>query len=229
MKTKRIVLICLFLILYCGKEKDLFEKTEKTNKIEAYEAFLQKYPESKYKSKIDSILVELAYEQAILINTIETYENYQQKHPESKYAADINGRIEWIKIDENPNKAIYEEYIKNNPDSRYVNKAKLRIKQLNFWEVTQNTRKNFHKLLSDRVDICMEFYPSYVKYAIDLLRHNLLHEALAVLLIIQYQNDIGVEKCRKIALEKLNKYMKLLTNGIYYGWNVENSRIEVER
>jgi len=229
MKKKLIVLICLFLILGCGKEKELFEKTEKTNTIEAYEAFLQKYPKSKYKPQIDSILVELAYEQAILINTIEAFENYQQKYPASKYSADINARIEWIKIDENPNKATYEEYIKNNPDSRYVNKAKLRIKQLDFWEATQNTRKNFQKLLSDRTDICMEFHPRYVKYAIDLLRHNLLHEALAVLSIVQYQNDRGVENCRAIALEKLKKSMNQFKNGNYYGWNFENARIEVER
>lgn len=229
MKTKLIVLICLFLILSCGKEKELFEKTEKTNTIEAYEAFLQKYPKSKYKPKIDSILVELAYEQAILINTIEAFDNYQKKYPASKYSEDINARIDWIKIDENPNKATYEEYIKNNPDSRYVNKANLRIKQLNFWEATQNTRKNFQILLSDRADICMEFHPRYVKYAIDLLRHNLLHEAMAVLLIIQYQNDRGAEKCRNIALEKLKKSMNQFKNGNYYGWNFENARIEVER
>lgn len=120
-------------MLGCASEKSDFAKAEKENSIQAYEAFLQKYPQGKYKSDATKRIHELAFQLATQKDSLHVYNEFLEKYPESDFLAKVNERIEDLKyqrVKQQDSLQSYQNFLKEYPTSKYLNEAQQRIDQL---------------------------------------------------------------------------------------------------
>ena len=97
------ILFAIFLTMCSSPESD-WQKAEENNTIEAYQSFLNKYPESSYASevqeKIGKLIFESDWQKAEGNNTIEAYQSFLNKYPESSYASEVQEKIGRLIFDE---------------------------------------------------------------------------------------------------------------------------------
>jgi len=110
MKTQRIffarllIIFCLIpFIVGCASVSYLYNKARELDTIEAYEEFIQKYPDSKLANEAKKRIEELEaskkdFETAKTKNTIESYNEFIIKHPESEYVKEAKLKIREISL-----------------------------------------------------------------------------------------------------------------------------------
>lgn len=94
-------LLCVGMLfifaLPVGCQRMAYEQTRSTNSIEAYEAFLKRYPESPYKAEAQTRLEEISWLQARSKESTLQYkiflENFLKKFPMSKHAEEARTRL----------------------------------------------------------------------------------------------------------------------------------------
>lgn len=106
-----------------------FKIAQQTDTIEAWEMFLEKYPESEFAPEAEKRLEELYFEKAKMENTIEGYWLFVQKYPQSKFAGEAE-RLAFENAKSLNTIEAYEEFIEKFPQSDYVKEAERGIVQL---------------------------------------------------------------------------------------------------
>jgi len=80
-----LVLFALLLSLGCSNPKQDWQETEKLGTIEAYEKFLQKYPEGQLADGAKRKIEELKWQETTNINTVEAYDKFLQEYPQGEF------------------------------------------------------------------------------------------------------------------------------------------------
>ncbi len=85
-----IILIFSFVIsgniLLAQKDLKSFEKAKKVNTIEAYEKFLNKYPDSEFSKTAESEIIQIKYNQAVSSNDIIAFNSFIKDYPDTESA-----------------------------------------------------------------------------------------------------------------------------------------------
>jgi hypothetical protein len=129
MKSLKLMLYVaiIFLINSCSQDKKEWKNTLEINSVQAYEEYVDKYPDSKYADSAKNRI----WKNTIAMESINAYEEYIDKYPDSKYADSVKNRI-WKKTISIESIKAFEKYIDKYPRSAFVDSAKIRIKDLTY-------------------------------------------------------------------------------------------------
>ncbi len=120
------VLMMVMIICMVGCEKREWEEAEGENTLQAYEAFLEQYPEGTSAEKA-------RFQKARLINTIPAYEEFLHKHPQGTLADKAHSKIKHLnfKWAESFNTIpSYVDFLKKYPQGTLADKARSKIEKL---------------------------------------------------------------------------------------------------
>jgi hypothetical protein len=87
------IAVLLLAISLSACERNEWSKAQKANTVEAYKAFLEKYPKGKFVVEAALAIEKIEWEKAEKANTIEAYEAFLDKQPDSKQANIARERI----------------------------------------------------------------------------------------------------------------------------------------
>ena len=94
---RNYILITLMLILVsCASENSDWENTLTENSIDAYNTFIEKYPDGQFTSIACDSLISVEYKEIIKENTVKSYENFLLKYPNSKFSSEMNDSLEYF-------------------------------------------------------------------------------------------------------------------------------------
>lgn len=92
-----ISLCCLPLLVACGELQD-WQGTQRADTLEAYESFLERYPDSQYapvaERRIASLAEERAWRMASEQDTAEGYRNFVDTYPKGRWASEARLRLQ---------------------------------------------------------------------------------------------------------------------------------------
>jgi hypothetical protein len=87
------LVVILAVSFLSGCEQREFQKAKQANTVEAYNAFLGKYPNSKLASEANAAIEGLEWEKATTADTIAAYQGYMTKYPTGKFASEATVKI----------------------------------------------------------------------------------------------------------------------------------------
>jgi outer membrane protein assembly factor BamD (BamD/ComL family) len=136
-----IDLLMVSLLMGCATAKHDYLQAKRKNTIEAYEAFLQKYPDAKQAALAKAQLVQLETERdwqlAESTHDAARYQEYISKHPESRNSGLAEKRIKelqseaaWRKAEQQDAIGAYQNYLSTYPKSPNAKAATERIEAL---------------------------------------------------------------------------------------------------
>jgi outer membrane protein assembly factor BamD (BamD/ComL family) len=121
-------------LVACGDpEESAWEEATTTNTIEAFEAYLQDYPDGKYEVQARESIEDLRWQEARTANTIEAFEAYLQDYPDGRYEPQARDSIEdlrWQEARQADTASSFQEYLRAYPDGKYSDQAHQRINEL---------------------------------------------------------------------------------------------------
>jgi len=86
-----LVFLVVFFISAC--ERDEWANAQKTNTVEAYNAFLEKYPNGEFADEASASIEEIKWQDTEKANTTEAYEEFLETYPSSAKAAIASEKI----------------------------------------------------------------------------------------------------------------------------------------
>lgn len=133
MRTQWTIVI-LTLNFGCASQHKAFERTKAINTEEAYEHFLQKYPNSSMRSIALENLIAIKFKKAETANTRDSYQMFLSEYPDSEFSGRAQNALIMINFNlaEKYNCVLaYQEFIRKYPESEQSNIAKSKLKALN--------------------------------------------------------------------------------------------------
>ena len=130
-KILSLVLI-LFVFISCSPEAKDWEKAQSENTIEAYEYFLERYPESDFAPEASSKREELYFKNVESENTISSYEGFLKSFPKGHLNEKARLRVEelYFKNAESENTiSSYEVFLERFSQGGIAEKAKSRVEE----------------------------------------------------------------------------------------------------
>lgn len=102
MKKKLFIwTLCFFCsIAVFSQSKKSWEETQSANSIEAYQAFIAKYPRGKYLDEAKLKLAQLEFKKAKQENTVAAYEDFIEKTSDTELINEANSQIARIREEE---------------------------------------------------------------------------------------------------------------------------------
>lgn len=150
----RLAIICFsILIIGCNQVENKYKEAEAINTIEAFQKFIQDYPDHRFtelaRSKVDS----LAFMKAKSADTEESYTDYLGSFPNGKFTDEARSRAELIAFEaalqENVESA-YLEFLSKFPGGDYELEAREKAADLRFEQTLKEyTVIGFEKFISD--------------------------------------------------------------------------------
>ncbi|MBN2172838.1 MAG: hypothetical protein JW731_01815 [Bacteroidales bacterium] len=116
-----VVTIGILLLTQCKStpsEQTDWQKTQEKNTIEAYDTFLDKYPESENATKARTEITRILIAEAKTGNPIESYDEYIKMFPEGKNRSAFEPLIYEYLVAYDSAKT--EEYVKRFPEGKYL-------------------------------------------------------------------------------------------------------------
>jgi hypothetical protein len=130
-KNRLVVLLFYFFILFsCSAEKKDWKNAERLNTIEAYKAFLVKYPQGKFAGSANAIIEELIWQRTLEDSSLDGYELYLKLFPQGKFAnkAKVNIEEKYFKSAESENTvSAYEQFLNKYPQGEFADQARAKI------------------------------------------------------------------------------------------------------
>lgn len=129
-----VILFLLVLAAGCSTSEKDWQKAEKLNTIEAYEAFLQKHPQGQLADSARQEIEELEWRRTVSLGTVEAYEAFLQKHSQGQLADSARQEIEeleWQKTMNVGTVEAYEAFLRGHPQSTLGTTARLNRDVLN--------------------------------------------------------------------------------------------------
>lgn len=164
MKNIYIPIVLLLIQIGCSGSKEAWDNARRLDSVYSYKKFLEEYPNSDYSEEARNLIARLnekvAWEKARYIDRISSYEEFIILYPQSELKNTALERINEIKID-----CLWEEtkiqdtiesynnFINKYPLSKYVEIAKLKIKESEeikpLWDqvVKDNTLEKYREFL----------------------------------------------------------------------------------
>lgn len=145
--------------------KKTFERSLSLNTLEAYNAFINLYPNSEQTYTAIDKRDSIAYENAKAIHTWEAYRSYVDTYPQSRFkpiAAVRYQRLLYLDRTKSGSLEDLENFVANHPDNPYVNEV---IEEILKKRTLQNRVNDYRLFIADYPDS-----PS-AKKAIDILYH----------------------------------------------------------
>ena len=131
-KFKLILYVAIiFLINSCSQDKKEWKNSMEKNSVQAYEEYIDKYPDSKYADSAKNRI----WKNTIAMESINAFDEYIDKYPDSKYADSAKIRI-WKKTKSIESIKAFEKFIDWYPSSAFVDSAKIEIKDLTYTQGT---------------------------------------------------------------------------------------------
>ncbi len=90
------IIIFSMVVLFCSSGKKEWEEAKAKGNIQAYEEFLNQYPESAYAKDAQYELERIYFSKAKELNTIEGYEKFLKKFPGGRFIKDLQSLIDDI-------------------------------------------------------------------------------------------------------------------------------------
>lgn len=135
----------VFLILACASEKSEFHKAERADSIEAFQAFIAKYPQGKLLPEATKKIHQLAYESAKAKDSLQVYLEFQQKYPETEFTTIVNERIaelEFQIVKAKDSLHVYLAYRAKYPESPFLGEIDERIEAIYNIEFDKAKKEN---------------------------------------------------------------------------------------
>jgi hypothetical protein len=157
-KTVWYILPVLFLLLQaCGvlffREEDErrrqeaeFAPYQQKNTIEAYQEFIQKYPDNPFAPTAKSSIENLEFAPYEMKDSIEGYREFMKSFPANRNltrAAEKIEQLEYKQIEDTDTVAAYREFLRQNPHSNYTMLAQQRLQDLEFRALEQKCRDQY--------------------------------------------------------------------------------------
>jgi len=121
-------LICVICVLFgCDNMESQWTKAKSKNNIEAYENFLDKYPESEYADSVKNIIIDLYLKAAQKENTLDGFKKVLIKfenHVSYDSIKQVVSNMAYDKIEQENTIQGYEQFIKVFPSSSRLEEAK---------------------------------------------------------------------------------------------------------
>jgi len=112
----------LIIFFVCSNPEKEFNKAKQVNTIEAYNGFLEKYPETEFSQAAKDSIIRIEFEKAIKTHTIEIYNEFLEKYPQSSFNQAVKDsiiKIEFKKVVEANTISEYRSFLSNHPNSDY--------------------------------------------------------------------------------------------------------------
>jgi hypothetical protein len=120
-----ITFTAMVLIVGCASVESHYKETRELDTIEAYEEFIQKYPDSEFANEAKKRLEHLEssqkdFEVAKIKNTIESYKEFIAKYPENEHVKEAEVRIREITLRKKTINDIIEVFIAHGLNGKYI-------------------------------------------------------------------------------------------------------------
>ena len=120
-----VVALTLLITIGCASTTvGRWEATKSLNTIKAYEAFLQKYPDSEFSAEAASNLEDLYFQKATRINSAKAYSEFMKKYPEGRYIQLASRKLSTLL-------------------ERWMAEQDLRVSKLETYEIGRTSEENF--------------------------------------------------------------------------------------
>lgn len=134
-----------FMFIGCATVKGDWEKSQRINKVWAYQQFLREHPHSEFTAEAKRRIHNLDWQIAKHLDTNKSYRKFMDKHPETEFILEAIVRIEelhWQKAQRLNTIKTYQNFLQIYPQSEFRREAKVRIAQLErieqlAWKETQ--------------------------------------------------------------------------------------------
>jgi len=127
-RTPPLALVFVSLLaLLMGCEGNALKNAEFANTAEAWEGFLEKYPDYEGAVDIRERIDGLRFTKTRKDHTLEAYESYLALHPGGKHKAEALAAIDLLHYEASVREASlagFEKYLKMHPEGAYVDRAK---------------------------------------------------------------------------------------------------------
>jgi Tetratricopeptide repeat len=134
------VMICValsFMLSACGTMGKKWDETKNADTIEAYQQFIDEYPDSKYRYEARKNIESLKWESAKTKNTIQAYKDFLRRYPRSTYKKEAASRLEDLRWEKVKAAKSIKKFLKQYPKSRYRNDSRELMEDIR-WENARN-------------------------------------------------------------------------------------------
>jgi len=145
MRDRTIINVFTMMVVFlvgCATMDTRWQQANSKNTVEAYEAFLQRYPDSHYVLNAKEKIESLHWNKAIASNTIQGFERYMKLHSDGRYVGEAKERIESLSVQEREaaeqkafdrarklnSYASYTTFLSRYPDGRFTRQAQSALK-----------------------------------------------------------------------------------------------------
>lgn len=125
--------------------QELFTKTQQEGTLEAYEAYVERFPAAPQSSLAKREIDRLVVEQVLESDDLEVLRGFVAQNPSSQYATQAKNKIEKLVFSDalQTNTAeAYRAYLSEYPEGAYHKLASQRLGEVLYLQVTQNGRLN---------------------------------------------------------------------------------------
>lgn len=132
-QVQLLLLLGGVLLAGCAGEYQAFDEAKAANTAEAYQAFLDEYPDSVNKAAAVERLDNLDWEATEAENSAAAYEAYLAKYPEGRHVTDAQlaaPKLAWQDADFSCDPAKVKEFLDKYSNSAYASKAQQRLELL---------------------------------------------------------------------------------------------------
>lgn len=119
-----------------------FQKVMKENNIQALNEFNRRYPESFYKAKVEQLIEQKIYLEAIQNKTLDEYLHFIENHPNSSFKNEAENEIFLMQTSTKTLSSFYQ-FIKNFPSNHNVALAWKKLFQTYMYQYSENRITNF--------------------------------------------------------------------------------------
>lgn len=126
-------LVALIVGFACSPEKGDWEAAQGTNDVEAYQGYLEKYPEGQFRQTAEGLIEDLRFADAEEQGTVEAFEAFFALHPEGPAAQTAQERIESLHLAETEatnSIAGYETFLQLYPEGPSADRARALLEEI---------------------------------------------------------------------------------------------------
>jgi len=128
--SKLVILLAIFSLWSCNKDKNTWESAQRNNTVESYKDYISKFPDGNYKNQADSCIQTLIWNNSQKTNTVESYENYINVYPNGYYKLKADSLLEetlWNGASTNSDMEYYVKYKMKFPNGKYIESVKIHV------------------------------------------------------------------------------------------------------
>lgn len=152
MKTKIHFIYLLLLLAGCANTASVWQKTQKSDTIGAYQEFLLEYPQNEFTLEANRRIAQLSWAAVQSSNTIEAYQEFLRQYPQHEFSVKANRRIEQLRWEATQNSntiEAYQEFLQSYAQSEHSGEIRAKLEALHWTRATESdTKASYNSFLS---------------------------------------------------------------------------------